>query len=57
MTKAKKNYAAFAIFMGFIGLSFVTDFNVGIRVGENFRIFAWDMLRILPPAFLLIGLF
>lgn len=57
MTKENKNYLAFALFLGFVGISMVAKFNLGIRIGENFRIFAWDMLRILPPAFLLIGLF
>jgi uncharacterized membrane protein YraQ (UPF0718 family) len=57
MTKTTKNYLAFALFLGFIGISFITRFNTGMRIGKNFWLFAWDMLRILPPAFLLIGLF
>ncbi len=57
MKKAQKNYAAFAVFLVFIGGSLTMGFDLGIRVGDNFWIFAWDMLRILPPAFLLIGLF
>lgn len=57
INKAQKNYLAFAVFLMFIGISFILDFEIGINIGENFWIFAWDMLRILPPAFLLIGLF
>lgn len=57
ISKANKNYLAFTVFLIFIGSSFIFDFELGMNVGENFWIFAWDMLRILPPAFLLIGLF
>lgn len=57
MTTAKKNYIAFSLFLGFIGVSLAAQFDLGVRIGENFWLFAWDMLRILPPAFLLIGLF
>lgn len=57
MTKAMKSYAAFGIFLLIIGGSYLSGFQVGINIGENFWIFAWDMLRILPPAFLLIGIF
>jgi uncharacterized membrane protein YraQ (UPF0718 family) len=57
MTKAKKNYMAFGLFLAFLGMSMVTDFDLGLRIADNFWLFAWDMLRILPPAFILIGLF
>ncbi len=57
MTKAMNNYLGFGIFLLVLILSYVTNFQLGMDVGENFWIFAWDMLRILPPAFLLIGIF
>ena len=41
----------------FIGLSWAADFSPGKEVSINFATFAWDMLRILPFAFILIGLF
>jgi uncharacterized membrane protein YraQ (UPF0718 family) len=46
--------AAYALF---IGLSWVIDFSPGKEVSINFATFAWNMLRILPFAFILIGLF
>ncbi len=57
MDKNKQSYLLFGVFSAMIGISFLTDFSLGVRIGENFWIFAWDMLRILPPAFLLIGIF
>ncbi|PUU87080.1 MULTISPECIES: permease [Bacteria] len=41
----------------FIIISFIIDFDFGIRAWDNFLLFAKDMLLILPPAFVLIGLF
>ena len=41
----------------FIGLSWATDFLPGKEVSFNFATFAWNMVRILPFAFILIGLF
>ena len=38
-------------------LSFVTNYKPGITVGVNFYSFAISMLKILPCAFILIGLF
>lgn len=47
----------FGVFAGFIGLSYFTEFQLGIDLGNNFYIFAKDIVLILPPAFILIGLF
>ncbi len=47
-------YAAFAVF---IGWSFLTGQDQGRAVWDNFSKFALTMLKILPPAFVLIGLF
>ncbi len=41
----------------FIGVSFLMGFNPGQQIGQNFAVFSVDMLKILPGAFILIGLF
>jgi uncharacterized membrane protein YraQ (UPF0718 family) len=57
MNKRKTNFLIFILFTGFIGVSYLIDFGLGIKIGNNFFIFAKDMAFILPPAFILIGLF
>ena len=57
MTKSTRNYLIFFVFVAFLGGSVIFHFAPGIRMGENFYLFAKDMLLILPPAFVLIGLF
>jgi len=41
----------------FLVVSFVLGFNTGKEIGYNFVSFSVDMLKILPGAFILIGLF
>ena len=41
----------------FILFSFITGFDPGKQIGKNFITFSVDMLKILPCAFILIGLF
>ena len=41
----------------FLIASFVWGFGLGKEIGYNFTFFAMDMLKILPVAFILIGLF
>jgi len=41
----------------FLIVSFILGFNPGKEVGYNFRDFSVEMLKILPCAFILIGLF
>ncbi len=41
----------------FIGVSWLIGFNPGQQIGQNFAVFSVDMLKILPGAFILIGLF
>jgi len=41
----------------FVILSFVCGFNPGKEIGHNFVSFSIDMLKLLPCAFILIGLF
>ncbi len=57
MTKSTQNYLFFILFLLFLGGSFVFHFVPGMHMGENFYLFAKEMLLILPPAFVLIGLF
>lgn len=57
----KKNLKILLIIIGFYGVflavSFGVDFQAGKTIGKNFFTFSLDMLIILPPAFILIGLF
>jgi len=46
-----------ASYFVFIGVSWLLGFNPGQQIGQNFAVFAIDMLKILPGAFILIGLF
>ena len=44
-------------YIAFILFSFITGFDPGKQIGKNFVTFSVDMLKILPCAFVLIGLF
>src|SRR6056297_3836831 len=57
MKKRIRDYSVFIIFIAFVGISYLIDLNLGQKMGKNFYIFAKDMVLILPPAFVLIGLF
>jgi uncharacterized membrane protein YraQ (UPF0718 family) len=41
----------------FVGISFLIEFDPGRQIGQTFFTMAVDMLKILPVAFVLIGLF
>lgn len=41
----------------FLILSILFDFEAGKQVGNNFMFFFWDMFKLFPPAFILVGLF
>ena len=56
-TNNTSNYIIFGVFIGFLIVSRIINFELGIEMGENFWIFARDMILILPPAFIIIGLF
>jgi uncharacterized membrane protein YraQ (UPF0718 family) len=45
------------IFFMFIGWSFIFEFNPGKQIGYNFVSYSFEMLRLLPCVFILIGLF
>ena len=55
--KVRNNLILFFSFLGIILISYLFNFEIGISIGDNFMIFARDMIKILPPAFILIGLF
>ncbi len=50
-------FSLFLIYFLFIAISFVFNYSVGEMIGENFVTFALSMLKIVPIAFILIGLF
>ncbi|MCD6434854.1 MAG: permease [Clostridiales bacterium] len=47
----------FIIFLIFISSSALMKFTPGIEIGKNFYSFSMEMIKILPPIFILIGLF
>lgn len=47
----------FSLFLFFIGVSFWVEFTPGIEIGNNFGLFSFQMVKILPAIFILIGLF
>ncbi len=57
MKKLIKDYFLFGIFVIFALVSYIINFEFGIEIWDNFLVFARDMVLILPPAFILIGLF
>jgi len=57
MNKRKLNFLFFGVFIAAIIVSYIANFQLGMDLGTNFYIFAKDMVLILPPAFILIGLF
>ena len=52
-----KKYILFLSYFIFIIFSFVFRFHPGINIGKNFINFSIGMLKVLPCAFILIGLF
>jgi uncharacterized membrane protein YraQ (UPF0718 family) len=58
--KTAKQYAKWGGFIAyslFLLFSFLKGFEPGKKIGLNLAYFSIEMLRILPPAFILIGLF
>jgi uncharacterized membrane protein YraQ (UPF0718 family) len=53
----KMKIAGLFAFICFVTASFILDFNPGKLIGANFFSFSIEMLKILPCAFILIGLF
>ncbi|MCK4258720.1 MAG: permease [Halanaerobiales bacterium] len=58
MKKNQRNgLVLFAIFFVIIVASYLINFEPGITIGDNFLDFAKVMIKVLPCAFILIGLF
>ena len=47
----------FALFFIFIGISLLINFAPGIAIAKNFGLFSFQMFKVLPAVFILIGLF
>ena len=46
-----------SLYVIFVAASWIFEFNPGKEISYNFVTFATDMLKVLPCAFILIGLF
>jgi len=57
MKKSTRNYLLFSAFLIFSFISWLVQYDFGLAIWDNFLVFARDMVLILPPAFILIGLF
>lgn len=55
--KNKKHLIFIGLYTIAIIFSFAFDFQAGKNIGKNFWFFAYDMIKIFPPAFILVGLF
>jgi len=57
MKLSKRNAFILVFYAIFLAVSFLVEFKPGQQIGMNFSSFALTMLRIVPLAFILIGLF
>jgi len=55
--KNRVRFLAISVYFIFLLVSFLLDFSPGKKIGDNFFSFSIEMLKILPCAFILIGLF
>ncbi len=55
--KKHTNKLIFSLFLGFLLVSYLTNFEPGLLIKDNFTKFTFGMLKVLPAAFILIGLF
>ena len=55
--KKNINFILVLLYLVFIILSFTINYDAGIKIGNNFLKFAIDLFKIIPCAFILIGLF
>ena len=51
------NFILAGIFLIFVAVSFIIEYDKGMQSGEAFFHIIIEMLKLLPPAFILIGLF
>ncbi|MCK4795796.1 MAG: permease [Spirochaetes bacterium] len=47
----------FAVYVIFVNVSFIIGYEPGKQIGFNLKFFSLDMIKIIPFAFILIGLF
>jgi uncharacterized membrane protein YraQ (UPF0718 family) len=52
-----RNRIILAVYFLFVLVSWLLGYRPGLRIGGNFLLFAGEMVKILPCAFILIGLF
>ncbi|MFA5167351.1 MAG: permease [Candidatus Omnitrophota bacterium] len=45
------------LYGAFICIAFLAGYEPGQRIGRDFVYFSWDILKVMPPVFILIGLF
>lgn len=55
--KKKRMLIFISFYIAFIMMSYLLKYEAGMKIGDNFSFFAWDMIKIFPPAFILVGLF
>ena len=53
----KRNIMIFVGFALFLLVSFLTGFTIGMNIGNSFVKFTWSLIKVVPFAFILIGLF
>jgi len=53
----KKQLSIITIFALLISISYFLNYNPGIQIGKNLFNFSLSMISVLPPAFILLGLF
>jgi len=53
----KRTIIVFSVFFVFILISWLLEFNLGLDMGRSFLDFAFSLIKIVPFAFILIGLF
>jgi len=59
-SKPKSNkfkYIIFVLFGIFVAVSFIAKYKPGMQIAENFSTFGFDLIKMLPFIFILIGLF
>lgn len=56
-SKRKRMMVFISFYVTFIVLSYLLRNEAGMTIGSNFSFFALDMIKIFPPAFILVGLF
>ena len=55
--KSMIKITAVLLYFIFISISFILEYNPGKQIGNNFKSFSLEMIKLLPPIFILIGLF